>query len=94
MAPKPKRKHTSNDIADETGGKFGEKKIWTWEILRICPSAAMDAKARERMMNAIRRLEQNINPAFVHLVNDADILVSERNIGMPRENRKLDLRDG
>jgi len=27
MAPKPKRKHTRNDIADETGGKFGEKKF-------------------------------------------------------------------
>ena len=34
------------------------------------------SEARERKMNAIRRLEQIINPAFVHLVNDADILVS------------------
>jgi hypothetical protein len=38
------------------------------------------SEARECKMNAIRRLEQIINPAFVHFVNDADIPVSSREI--------------
>jgi len=51
------------------------------------------SEARERKMNAIRRQKQIINPSLC-TGSTALILVTERKIGMPRENRRLDLRDG